>query len=96
MKLSKELFAKDALVFKGLESGYVTLKKEGEEGGVKVTFRGFPVLIVWSKGDGFVCIEPCEGCDDAVSFSGEISEKEFIVKLNEGDWYDKSYRIKIT
>ena len=95
LKLSSELFENDALVFKDIVSDYVSLKNINDGSEVKVTIKGFPVLILWSKGDRFLCIEPCEGCDDSESFEGSIENKEFMVQLPEGESYDKTYRIKI-
>ena len=95
LKLTPELFAQDALIFKDLVSDCVTLKNVNDGAEVKVTFKGFPVLIIWSKGDGFVCIEPCEGCDDAESFAGDITQKEKMVRLAPGETYDKSFQYRI-
>lgn len=51
-----------------LESRQVTLSKKGEDKGVRLSFEGFPYLIVWSKPEGdFVAVEPWGGlstCSD--------------------------------
>lgn len=51
-----------------LESRQVTLSKKGEDKGVRLSFGGFPYLIVWSKPEGdFVAVEPWGGlstCSD--------------------------------
>ncbi len=95
LKLSGSLFENDALVFKDIKSEYVSLKNIEDDTDIRVYIKDFPVLVLWSKGDRFVCIEPCEGCDDAESFDGDITKKQFIVRLAPGETYDKSYRIRI-
>ena len=95
LKLSGPLFEGDALIFKELKSKSVRLKNTNDASAVKVTFREFPYLVVWSKGDRFVCIEPCQGIDDPDGFSGQLKEKDCAVRLTPGDLSDHSYQIKI-
>lgn len=95
LELSNKTFSKDALIFKKLQSTFVRLKNKNSAAEVKVTFEKFPVFIVWSKGDKFVCLEPCFGCDDSESAKGDISKKDQIVKLAAGETFDQSYQIKI-
>ena len=59
LPLSHELFDFAETVFDVLESRQVTLSKKGEDKGVRLSFEGFPYLIVWSKPEGdFVAVEP--------------------------------------
>lgn len=95
LQLNKKVFANDALIFKNLQSTFVRLKNKNGTNEVKITFEKFPVFIVWSKGDKFVCLEPCFGCDDSEKSKGEISKKDKIVKLEAGEIFDQSYQIKI-
>lgn len=95
LKLDKKVFSKDALIFKNLQSSFVRLKNKDGTHEVKVTFEKFPVFIIWSKGDRFVCLEPCFGCDDSEKSKGDISKKDKIVKLQAGEVFDNSYQIKI-
>ena len=59
LPLSHELFDFAETIFDVLESRQVTLSKKGEDKGVRLSFEGFPYLIVWSKPEGdFVAVEP--------------------------------------
>ncbi|RGJ52876.1 MULTISPECIES: aldose 1-epimerase family protein [unclassified Collinsella] len=68
LPLSHELFDFAETIFDVLESRQVTLSKKGEDKGVRLSFEGFPYLIVWSKPEGdFVAVEPWGGlstCSD--------------------------------
>ena len=52
LPLSHELFDFAETIFDVLESRQVTLSKKGEDKGVRLSFEGFPYLIVWSKPEG--------------------------------------------
>lgn len=83
--LSKELFYRDALVFKQIHSGLITLKSDKAEHGVNVYFDGFNYLGVWAAKDAdFVCIEPWCGVADSVTHSMKLEKKEGIRSLKPG------------
>jgi len=46
--LTKELFAKDALVLKGLKSSGISLRSNRTERGLRMEFPGFPFLGIWA------------------------------------------------
>lgn len=80
--LTKELFHKDALVFKHLASNAISIRSEKTPHGLEVRYPGFPYMGIWSAKDAdFVCIEPWCGIADAVNASGELKEKEGIIEL---------------
>jgi len=82
LNLSKALFSKDALVFKGLKSDEISLRSEKTSHGLSFQFPGFPFLGIWAaKGADFVCIEPWCGIADAVDHNQQLIEKEGINKL---------------
>ena len=91
--LSKELFADDALIFKGLQSNTITLKSDAGRRAVRVEFDGWPDLGLWSKGTGFVCIEPWFGHDDPVGFDGDLKDKPGILSLPAGETFTAAYRM---
>jgi galactose mutarotase-like enzyme len=93
IELSKELFAEDALIFKGLESSMITLASDRSERFVKVSFEGWPDMGIWSTGKGFVCIEPWFGHDDPIDFGGSFEEKPGIVSLGAGGEFLRDYEI---
>src|SRR3954452_1578987 len=70
LPLQKELFYKDALVFKHLTSDAISLGSDKTPHGIKVNFDGFPYMGIWSTKDAdFVCIEPWRGIADNVDAS---------------------------
>ncbi len=82
LPLEKQLFYKDALVFKHLASDAISIRSDKTPHGLEVSFPGFPYMGIWSAKDAdFVCIEPWCGIADHVNASGELSEKEGIQEL---------------
>ncbi|MBQ5994817.1 MAG: aldose 1-epimerase family protein [Clostridia bacterium] len=66
IKITEHLFDKDVMIFEGLESRYVTLKKERLKKSVKFFFGGCEYFSVWAKPDApFVCLEPWCGINDS-------------------------------
>ena len=97
MKLSKELFADDAIVFGNLKSNTVALKNTKNSDTVTVDFTGFPYIGLWSKPDGapFVCIEPWFGHADYEDFDSDFREKEGVIKLPGKEEFCCKYSISI-
>lgn len=82
LSLSKELFYRDALVLKDLQSEAVSLRCRGREEKFTVRFSGFPYLGIWAARDAdFVCIEPWCGIADAVDSDQQLMHKEGINQL---------------
>ncbi|HZI25663.1 MAG TPA: aldose 1-epimerase family protein, partial [Chryseolinea sp.] len=79
LKLTRDLFNEDALVFKNLQSDKVSLKSSTHTHGLEFSYTGFPYLGIWAanKAD-FVCIEPWCGIADAVSHDQQLISKEGI------------------
>ncbi|HEV7331558.1 MAG TPA: aldose 1-epimerase family protein [Flavisolibacter sp.] len=86
LPLAKELFAKDAVVFKHLQSGSVQLLSNKTPHGLQFSFAGFPFLGLWAApGANFLCIEPWCGIADSVDADGELANKEGINRLAAGE-----------
>ncbi|MBC7722393.1 MAG: aldose 1-epimerase family protein, partial [Pedobacter sp.] len=65
LPLTKELFYKDALVFKELQSTTISILNHNNKNGLTVTYEGFPYMGIWAaKNANFVCIEPWCGIAD--------------------------------
>ena len=85
LPLRKELFYRDAIVFKNLRSDTVRLRSSKHDKGIEFDFSGFPYLGIWAAKDaGFVCIEPWCGIADPVNSSQQLTEKEGINRLAPG------------
>jgi galactose mutarotase-like enzyme len=95
LKLNKEIFEKDALVFKNLNSKSIKLKHIHSNFAIKMDISEFPYLGIWAKVpcEDFICLEPWQGLADKFDFNGEISGREGIVKLAPGEEHELSYTI---
>lgn len=93
LPLNYELFLNDALIFDGLRSRFVTLKREGRSV-VTVDFHGFDELLLWTKaGAPYLCIEPWNGLPDYADTDGEFTRKKGIRKLAAGETFSSVHRI---
>lgn len=94
--ISKELFAKDALVFKHLKSTNVILQSGKISTQLKFNFEGFPFLGIWAAPQAdFVCIEPWCGIADSENHNQELTEKEGINRLNPGEVFEKVWSVEL-
>ena len=96
LPLTKDLFAKDALVFKHLASSGVTLRSAKTERGLRMDFPGFPFLGIWAapKAD-FVCIEPWCGIADSVDSDQQYVDKEGINRLESGGVFERTWTLTL-
>ncbi len=96
INLSKELFLKDALVFKNLQSDKVSLLSSRSPHGLQFDFAGFPYLGIWAaKHADFVCIEPWCGIADSVNSNQQLNEKEGINSLAAGNLFERTWKVKV-
>ncbi|AMR30200.1 aldose epimerase [Mucilaginibacter sp. PAMC 26640] len=94
--LTRDLFAKDALVLKELKSRMLTIKSDKHDSTLSVEFPHFNYLGLWAKpGADFLCIEPWLGCADAEGEPKDIRNKEAIQKLAIGHVFEASFYISI-
>ncbi|NMD38359.1 MAG: aldose 1-epimerase family protein [Christensenellaceae bacterium] len=78
-------FDNDSYVYTNLKSNYVDLVHKKTNKGARITFRGFPVLVVWSptkKEAPFICIEPWIGLPTTIGESGNFEDKPYAIKLD--------------
>jgi len=95
--LHPKLFERDAIIFKGHQSEYVSLvcQNDGTKL-VEMDVRGYPYLGIWQKaGAEYICIEPWYGIHDAEDSTGEIEMKEGIQLLEAGKSFECSYGIRL-
>ncbi len=94
--LTKALFAKDALVFKELQSNYIGIINTKNVNGLKLHYSDFPFMGIWAaKNADFVCIEPWCGIADSVDAAGELAEKEGINKLSPGNIFERAWTVEV-
>ena len=96
LRLNHDLFIEDALVFKKLFSEEVKLTNTANNHFVKVNFKGFPYLGIWTKPvkAPFLCIEPWYGLADSTQKT-DFSNKKGILHLAPSKQFDASYTITI-
>lgn len=96
LPLSKELFQKDAIVFKNLSSTEVSIRSDKTEHGIWFDFADFPYLGIWAaKGADFVCIEPWCGIADAADSNQDFSSKEGINSLPPDELFSRTWTIEL-
>ncbi|MDO5516953.1 MAG: aldose 1-epimerase family protein [Clostridium sp.] len=97
LKLYKDLFKDDALVFDDLKSNIMTIKSEKSEKSLEFDFTGFPYMGIWAPKDGapFVCIEPWFGHADYEDFDGDFKEKEGILSLEQGKKFSCTFKVTV-
>jgi len=95
ISLTRELFAKDAIVLKELNSTSVALKSNKGKHGLTFYFTGFSFLGIWAQpGADFVCIEPWCGIADSVNHNQELTTKEGIEKLLTNESWARTWRVE--
>ena len=96
VSLTKELFHKDALVFKNLKSNSISILSDKTKHGVTVAYDHFPFMGIWSAKDAdFVCIEPWCGISDSTNTLQQLNEKEGIHALQPNNNFERSYSITV-
>jgi len=97
IRLHKNLFDNDALIFKNIPSKKVSLKSRNSGEVLSVAYSDFKNLGVWAKpGAPFVCIEPWLGIADIEGANQDLKTKEGIEKLESKADFKASYTINVT
>jgi len=95
LPLNKQLFQKDALVFKDLRSDKVSLRSVKTPRCINFTFTGFPYLGIWAaKNADFVCIEPWCGIADSVHSDQQLINKEGINRLDPRNIFKRTWSVE--
>ena len=91
LNLSYELFKGDAFVFDDLKSDEVSVCSRKSSKKITVRAKNFPYWGFWTPAQGgapFICIEPWHGHADYEDFTGELKDKEGIIKLAVGATFE--------
>lgn len=98
VRLSKKLFERRVIILKGLESNCVELRSSKNNRTVKVRFKGYPYMGIWSPETGapFVCIEPWYGITSSKNGIEDIREKEGILSIDPKELFECGYSIDVT
>lgn len=96
LPLRPELFAADALVFRGLHSRGVTLRSRLHSREIHVDYTGFGALLLWTRpGAGFFCIEPWCNAPDFVDTDQNIERKPGCIRLEPGQSAERVHVITV-
>lgn len=96
LQLSNSLFENDCLIFKNLNSHSVNLVNKTTSQKIKVDFKGFDYLLLWTvPGAPFICIEPWCGVTDNVNTNKNLPEKEGIQKIEKGGSFYRLHSFEI-
>ncbi|MGM0390150.1 MAG: aldose 1-epimerase family protein [Bacteroidota bacterium] len=96
IQLHKNLFDKDALIFKNIQSKKVALKSKKSGTVLTVEYNDFKDLGIWAKpGAPYVCIEPWLGYADVEETTQDIRTKEGIIEIMPSKDFSASYAITI-
>lgn len=97
LPIGDDLFAQDALVLENRQVNQVALA--GPDRKPYVTLKmDAPVYGIWSSvkpGAPFICIEPWFGRCDALTFDGELEQREYQNRLAAGETFETSYTVTI-
>lgn len=92
--LSMDLFTKDALIFRNINSKFVDLKNK-QTGEVIRVHSDAPYWGIWGKGNvPFVCIEPWYGVADIVGHDKKLAHKEGMIRLEQKKSFVFSYSLE--
>lgn len=96
MPVRRDMFPQ-SYVLKGIQSEYVGIveNKTGRE--VRVTFKDFPYLLMWStqREVPFICLEPWCGLPDRMDFEGSFLEKPELQIISPGECFCRTQTIEI-
>lgn len=96
LDITRELFSRDALVFKHLNADRVTLRADRGSRGLELAFPGFPYLGLWAaSGADFVCIEPWCGIADSTLSNQQLITKEGINLLTPGQDFHRHWTVRV-
>lgn len=98
LALSESLFTNDAVILDPVNSHAVRYAAgPGAGAWLKMSWRGFRELGVWSKPSGapFLCIEPWRGYASPKGFDGEFTDKPGLMHIAPGAEEELSYRIEV-
>ncbi len=95
LNITKDLFKKDALIFKDSKIKAIELRDKKSKDSIVVKCNQASFWGIWGHpSNQFVCIEPWAGVTDVVGHNKKIEEKIGIVKLAAGSEYKFQFEIE--
>lgn len=97
VKIENAMFDNDAFIIENNQVNEVLLCDSQKNPYIIVRFTA-PLFGLWSpakKNAPFVCIEPWYGRCDRNDFTGEFSEKDYIINIAAGESFEAGYEIEL-
>ncbi len=95
LKLSKELFYKNALVLKNYKTRKIELKSSVDPYGLNFRFDGFPYFGIWAAKDAdFLCLEPWCGIADSENHDQQLQNKEGIQMISPNEDWTRTWSVQ--
>ncbi len=88
----------DTLIFAGLRSKGVSLVHGGTGRGLRMDFRQFPMLGIWTmpgKCAPYICIEPWHGCAAFADETGRFRDKPYSIALAPGEERTLAFSVEV-
>lgn len=95
--MNYDLFNYDAVTLDNLESRSVSLKSRKHDKGLRLDFKEFPNLIVWStlNNGPFIALEPWSGLSTSLEEGDRLEEKKDVRILKPGQVNHIGFDIEI-
>ncbi|NLP47592.1 MAG: aldose 1-epimerase family protein [Clostridiales bacterium] len=94
IEIKRDTFEEDALIFEGLKSQSVWLRRQEKGQSLKFDFGRPSFLGLWAKPAApYVCIEPWYGINDSPEDYGELANKPAIESLPAGGVFSFSWKL---
>ena len=95
--LSASLFDRDALVFENGQVEQISLCSRRSVHKITMDCKGWPYFGIWAKKgtERFVCLEPWYGVADHVLSKGTLVQKDGILRLEDGQEFNRSFSVTI-
>jgi len=96
IKISKDLFNNDALIFKNIKSRKIAIKNKKTGHRITLHTGNAPHLGIWAKpGAPYVCLEPWYSHDDSIDSDYDLTKKLGMMKLEAGENFKTGYEILV-
>ena len=96
LQLKPELFYKDAIVLKHINSKQIILQSTKDSHGLKFKFDEFPFFGIWAAKDApFICLEPWRGVADNIHHDNNLKTKEGINELAAGKTWSRTWSVEL-
>jgi galactose mutarotase-like enzyme len=98
INLSRTVFDRGIMIFKHPASRAFAIAHSQSSRAIRVITDGVPYVGVWSKPGGapFLCVEPWHGIPDMSDASGNIVDKEGIIRLEARSSFVTGYRVDVS